>query len=700
MLIPIPWLRDYVSFDLDVAALAERLTMAGLEVEEIHETADGTVLDIYVTPNRGDCLSLVGVAREVAAITGGTWRGPEFRLRADGPAEPGLTVTIEDPDLCPRYAARVIRGVKVGESPAWLQGRLRAAGLRPISGVVDVTNYVMLELGQPLHAFDLSTLREGRIGVRRARPNETITTIDGTAVMLEPDMLVIADAGRPVAIAGVMGGLETEVTASTTDLLLESAHFSPASVRRTARRIPLSTPASYRFERSVDPEGVVRAVDRAAQLITELAGGEVSRTLVDAYPRRIGPAQIGFRPRRCDALLGVAVPDAQMSGHFERLGFTVERADSERWKVTVPTFRPDLTLEADLVEEVARLYGYQALPETLPAGVAGVGSISPLGRLAERLREQLLAQGMYEALTNTLTSLAWLERCRLSRSPVWPAPSTAPPVPGPLSVVRLRNPLSEEWAVLRPSLLPGLLQAAVYNAHRGQENLFLFEVGWAHIQPAGDEAPRDRFLAAGLMSGSRWNDAWNLPREATSADFYTTKGVAEAIARDLGVTELRWSRSSHPALHPGRAAEVAADNRIVGVAGELHPEVAAALDLRAAPVIFELDAQALMELGKAERRYQPPSRYPALTRDLAPVVPRGTPGESVRAVFVREAGELARAVRLFDVYTGPPLPEDRVSLAFSLDLAADDRTLTDSEADQLLARLRDALTRECQAEFR
>src|SRR6266571_4063795 len=392
MLVPIRWFREYVAFDLDVPQLAERLTMAGLEVEEIHETEGDTVLDIYVTPNRGDCLSLVGVAREVAAITGGAWRGPKIELRADGPPEPDLSVTIEAPDLCPRYAARVIRGVKVGESPEWLQARLRAAGLRPISNVVDVTNFVTLELGQPLHAFDLATLREGRIVVRRARAGETITTIDGTEVALEPDMLVIADAERPVAIAGVMGGLETEVTSDTTNLLLESAHFSPASVRRTAKRIPLSTPASYRFERSVDPEGVVRAADRAAQLIAELSEGRVSRTLVDAYPRRIEPAVVGFRPARCDALLGCSMAREEMVEYLQRLGLAVERASEEWWKVTVPTFRADLTLEADLVEEIARLYGYQELPETLPEGAVGVGAISPLGRLAARLREQLLAQ--------------------------------------------------------------------------------------------------------------------------------------------------------------------------------------------------------------------------------------------------------------------------------------------------------------------
>jgi phenylalanyl-tRNA synthetase beta chain len=692
MLIPTQWLRDYSPFDLEIPELAERLTMAGLEVEEIRETEGDQVLDLYVTPNRGDCLSLVGVARELAAITAGSWRGPQFDVRATGPREPGLTVTIEAPDLCPRYVARVIRGVKIGESPGWLQARLRAAGLRPISNVVDVTNYVMLELGQPLHAFDLATLREGRIVVRRARPGERITAIDGTEVALEPEMLVIADAERPVALAGIMGGLETEVTEATTDLLLEAAHFSPTSIRRTAKRIPLATASSYRFERSVDPDGTAHASDRAAQLIAELAGGQVSETRVDEYPRRLEPVTIEFRPQRCHDLLGLVLPDEQIRGYFARLGLTAHRNGGDRWQVTAPTFRPDLTLEADLVEEVGRLYGYQELPETLPAGVADVGGVSPLGRLMARLREQLLAQGLYDALTNTLTSAAWLERCRLEQSPAWPS--------GPTRVVTLRNPLSEEWAVLRPSLLPGLIQSAVYNRHRGQPDLFLFEVGWVHSRPAGSDSPGDRLLVAGLMSGSRWGGVWNLPKELTTVDFYAVKGVVEALARDLGLPPLSWNCSHHPGLHPGRAADVQAGDAHLGAVGQIHPHVAEAVDLSAQTLLFELDAQALMELAARDRRYQPPSRYPALTRDLNVVLRREMPSAAVRSVIERETGGLARGIRLFDVYTGPPLPADRVSLAFSLELAADDRTLTDGEADQLLARVRDALARECQAEFR
>jgi phenylalanyl-tRNA synthetase beta chain len=692
MLIPTQWLRDYAPFDLEVPELAERLTMAGLEVEEIREAEGEPVLDMYITPNRGDCLSLVGVAREIAAITGGSWRGPQFELRADGPPEPGLSVTIEAPDLCPRYVARVIRGVKIGESSEWLQARLRAAGLRPISNVVDVTNYVMLELGQPLHAFDLATLREGRIVVRRARAGETLTVIDGTEVALDPDMLVIADAECPVALAGVMGGLETEVTAGTTDLLLESAHFSPTSIRRTARRIPLATGSSYRFERSVDPDGAARAADRAAQLIVELSGGQVSETRVDQYPRRIEPVTIEFRPQRCHDLLGLALPDDQIQDYFSRLGLTSRRIGGDRWQVTAPTFRPDLTMEADLVEEVGRLYGYQELPETLPAGVADVGAVSPLGRLMSRLREQLLAQGLNDALTNTLTSAAWLERCRLVQSPAWPS--------GPTEVVTLRNPLSEEWAALRPSLLPGLIQSAVYNRHRGQPDLFLFEVGWVHSHPAGSDAPADRLLVSGLMSGSRWGPAWNLPRELTAVDFYAAKGVVEALGRDLDLPTLSWSRSEHPAFHPGRAAQVRAGELLLGAVGQIHPQIAEAVDLPAQTLLFELDAQALMELASRARRYQPPSRYPALTRDLNVVVRRGTPTAAVESVMARETGGLGRSIHLFDVYSGPPLPEERLSLAFSLELAAEDRTLTDAEADQILGRVRESLTRECGAEFR
>jgi phenylalanyl-tRNA synthetase beta chain len=708
MLIPVNWLRDYVTIDQPIAALADRLTLAGLEVEEIRETEGELVLDVKVTPNRGDWLSILGVARETAAVTGASRRLPEIALHATGPPAPRMTVTIEAEDLCPRYVARLIRGARIGPSPEWLQRRLIAAGLRPINNVVDATNYVMWEMGQPLHAFDYGTLREGRIVVRRARRGERIVTIDGTEVALREEMLVIADAERPVAIAGVMGGLETEVSPGTREILLESAYFDPVSVRRTSKTIPLMTAASYRFERHIDPEETLRAADRAAALIVELAGGEVSETVVDCRPRRLEPRRVSLRPERCRAMLGMEVSDADMRRHLEALGLSVATGP-EQWEVTVPPFRADITIEADLVEEVGRLAGYDRLPETLPKGATPQGRLSPLGRLTRRLRGQLLAHGLFEAVTHTLVSHAYLARCRLEVSPAWPwtEPGRAPderhgaqngrpaPAGGP---VLLRNPLSEEVNALRPSLLPGLLTAARTNSRRSPD-LFFFEVGWVHSRPR-ERGERDRLLVAGLMAGTRLGGSWNVDREQSSVDFYACKAVVEGIGVDLALKGLRFQRASHPAFHPGRAADVALDGQHLGTLGELHPEVAALLDLPGQLFVFELDAQGMLPHAERSPQYSAQSRYPAVLRDLAVVVDREIEAESVRAAVAAIDPQLVRDVRLFDVYAGKPLPEGKVSLAVALQLAAEDRTLTDAEADSVMTRARAELTRRFGAEFR
>jgi phenylalanyl-tRNA synthetase beta chain len=692
MLLPIDWLREYVAVDLPDERLADRLTMAGLEVEEIRLDAGQTVFDLKITPNRGDWLSVLGVAREVAAITGAPRRSPEAAPRGSGPAASGMTVTIEAPQLCTRYVARLIRGVRVGPSPEWVQRRLRAAGLRPINNVVDATNYVMLEVGQPLHAFDYATLKGGRIVVRTPRPGERITTIDGTEVALDPQMLLIADAERPVALAGVMGGRETEVTEKTTDLLLESAHFDPVSIRRTSKAIPLSSAASYRFERGVDPEGVRLAADRAAALIVEWARGELSETVADAHPVPAPEIRVRLRPDRCRGMLGIPVPDGEMHAHLEALG--LKAAGSDSWEFLVPSFRQDLVLEEDLIEEVGRLAGYDRLPETLPEGPTQLGRLSPVGRLARRLREQLLAQGLNEAISHTLTSRSFLERARLLHSPVWPLSAGEPHGP-----VLLRNPLSDEYNALRPSLLPGLLQAARHNLNHGQHDVFLFEVGWAHTVPEGT-TERDRVLAAGLLLGNRWADVWNAGGERAAADYYDCKGVVEALVADFHLCEMSFARTSHPAFHPGRSAALKVGAQTLAALGELHPEVAEALELPRGILLFELDAQSLLEDFERLPKYQPPSRFPTVNRDLAVVVDKSTESAAVREAIRGVAPALIREVRLFDVYTGRPLPENRVSLAFGLRLGSEDRTLTDAETDEILQRAREELSRRFAAEFR
>jgi phenylalanyl-tRNA synthetase beta chain len=691
MLIPFDWLTEFVDVNEPVDQLAERLTMAGLEVEAIRCSDQGTALDLKITPNRGDCLSVIGVAREVAALTGSAVRPPPSDVVASGPPQPRLSVEIRDPDLCPRYVARLVRDVGHGESPDWMQRRLILAGLRPINAVVDATNYVMLETGQPLHAFDYDLLEEGRIVVRRARPGESIVTIDQTEVSLGVDMLVIADARRPVAIAGVMGGADTEVTVATRRVLIESAHFDPASIRRTARAIPLATAASYRFERVVDPQGVRAAADRAALLIVEIAGGTISETVVDEFPRPKDARRIRFRPERVRALLGADISDAEMERSLARLAVRVAREDPEVWTARPPSWRPDLALEEDLAEEVARLHGYEAIPATLPAGIAAPGKISALEQVTSVIRDQLQAQGCYEAATNTLLSRVWLEATGFQESPAWPL--------APARLLTLRNPLSEEFDTMRPSLVPGLLAALQRNLRLQAEDVFLFEVGWAHVQLERAAAPDDRLLAAAVLYGSRWAGGWNAD-PAWRADFCAARGAVEALARALYLGPLVTRVDAGPAFHPGRSAVFLARDRVIAAAGELDPAAAARLDLPRGVYVLECDAQTLVELVGSAGRYEPPSRFPAALRDMAIVVPDTVAAAQVEEVLRGELADWLRDLRVFDVYRGRPLPEGCVSLAFSLRLGAPDRTLTDAEVDERMARLRDRLRQSLGAEIR
>jgi len=690
MLIPVEWLKDFVETPDDPAELADRLTLTGNEIEEIRESEDGPVFYLKLTPNRADMLAMEGAGREIAALYERPFKPVQPGLQASGPAESGVRVDVEAPDLCPRYVARVIRGVKIGPSPEWMRKRLEAAGVRSINNVVDVTNYVMLELGQPLHAFDLKKLSEGRIVVRRARPGEPIVAIDGTEVSLQPDMLVIADGERPVAIAGVMGGQESEVSDDTTDILLEAAYFNPTSVRRTAKRTGVSSPSSYRFERGVDPNGVLRASDRAAQLMAELAGGIVSGTVIDVYPAPIEAKRMPLRPERCRALLGLEISDGEIQAYLERLGLVVEQETAQQWHVTAPTYRPDLAIEEDAIEEVGRMYGYDRLPETLPGGTAGAGKLSPLEELVRSVRELLTGQGLNEVVTNTLLARAFIEAAQLSVSPIWPGEGG--------QAATLRNPLSEEFDTLRPSLLPGLLMAVQHNLRHGTRDIYLFESGYGTTRVA-DGTPQHRTLISGVLLGSRWSEVWN-PDKQGAADFFSAKGTVEALCKGLGVQVLDAERVEHPAFHPGRSAWLSISGECVGIVGELHPTTAAGLDLPRGVFVFELDGQRLLELSNQDWRYEAPSRFPRALRDLAVVVDDTVPSGGIEQVLRESVGEWARSVRLFDVYTGKPLPEGKVSLAYALELGADDRTLQDDEVESRLSAARERLRTEYGAEFR
>jgi phenylalanyl-tRNA synthetase beta chain len=681
---------------------------------------DDVVYVLGVTPNRPDALSHLGVARELAAAL-------RTRMKALAPTCPerggpidGLArVTIEDPEGCPRYACRVIEDVVVGPSPRWLQARLQAVGIRSINNIVDVTNLVMMERGIPLHAFDYDKL--GKSGsraaliVRSARTGETVVTLDGKERALLEGDVVIADVagehGRAIAIAGVMGGRETEVSASTTRVLLEGAHFNAARVRRTARRLDLHSEASHRFERGADANGVLQSLDRAAALIAELSAphgkeprARVARGVVDSYPRKIAPAIVTLRPRRAASLLGVSpkiVDEAAASKLLLSLGLEVEGREAEAIRFRVPTYRPDLTREVDLIEELLRLLGMDQIPATLPArgGEASAGLYDARRhRALVMARRALQASGYDEAI-----NLAFASPDDAVRFPMWDAAGEP---------IRVKNPLGEERSIMRRSLLPGLVQNLATNHRRGVVDVRLYEAGTIFLGRNGNGAgPRiddkasaaggdafaiERPRLAGVASGAGVAAAFD--RKANTFDFFDLKGHVEELFETAGVEGVRFvgmdgDGPAAPYLHPRARAsvrvEIDGSEIVLGVLGELHPDLASRYDLRAAAYVFELDAELLAVAARARVRARPLPRFPAVQRDFAFVVDAALPAAALQACFAGApaARELLEQVAIFDVYQGRGVPDGKKSIALGVTLRATDRTLTDAEVATVVDEL-------------
>ncbi len=671
MKFPVSWLLEYAPVAWDENELAERLTMSGSEVEHLR---DG-VMEIKVTPNRGDTLSMIGMAREVSALSGVPVRIPEKALNEDDtPAETLASVRIDAPDLCPRYAARIIRGVRIGPSPRWMVEKLESAGLRSINNVVDVTNFVLLEYGQPLHAFDYDLLKDHSIIVRRANPGETITTIDGGERALEPEMLVIADTGRAVAVAGVMGGAESEISEGTVNVLLESAHFNPVSIRRTAKALGMSTDSSYRFERHVDPSGVVDAADRAASLIAELAGGTVARGVIDVYPTRYEPRPLSLRPERCNLLNGTDFSVEEMIDALAGLDF--QPAGTDPIRVMVPTWRTDIVREDDLAEEVARIVGYDRIPCANPRGENLRGGLDAEGLFRSRLHTLSLQAGLQEAMTSTLVDDEFCITLGYRPTAI------------------LSNPLSREVNACRPSLVPGLVDVCRRNSRLGRAGLGFFELG--RVQRLENGIPREdvRWAVALLADGKA---GWLASVDA--GVFLQAKGILEAVAGCVRVPELTFAAVQREGFHPGRCAGVSVNGKEIGILGEIHPEVAESLDVPQGLCVFEIDVETLRSVC-AEPRYRQTARFPAISRDIAFVLPRTVTQAKVVDVIRSAGGPLLRDVSLFDVFRGERLGADAQSLAYRLTWRDDERTLEDSVANEALENVRQALVEKLGASFR
>ncbi|AEG60700.1 phenylalanine--tRNA ligase subunit beta [Desulforamulus ruminis] len=656
----------------------------GLDAREVLGLND-FVLELDLTPNRGDALCLIGVARDVAAILKTELKVPAPKFDESGEkAEDLAKVDILDADLCRRYVARIIKGVQMGPSPMWLQNRLRAAGIRPISNIVDVTNYVMLELGQPLHAFDYNALKNHHIIVRRAQDQEKIVSLDGVERLLNPDMLAITDENGPVAVAGVMGGLDSEVTENTVDVLIEAAYFHPINIRRTSKALGLRSESSLRFEKGIDINGCRRAADRAVELIQQLAGGTIASGAVDNFPAPITEKTIQLRFARVQWVLGIDISREEIVNILERLQFRVQ-ANAEDLLVTVPAFRPDITREIDLIEEVARLYGYNQIPDTLPFGASTQGARTADQELTWDAKRVMTTCGFQEVVTYSFVHPRVFDLMNL------PADSRF------RKAVRLQNPLSEEQSVMRTVLVPNLLEVLQRNHNRRAQGGAVFEVGRVFYPVEGQPLPEEVPVLAAVALGST-PKTWNQP--SRPLDFFFIKGVAEQLLDTLGLVGAEFNRHQDPSFHPGRCAKIEIQGELLGVLGELHPNVVENYELPGRVMALKIDLQVLAGYPRPVKQYRSLLKFPAVERDLAVLVKQEVAVAHMLTIIQKAGGDLLRSVEIFDLYQGSQVPEGFKSVAFSMKFQAEDRTLTDQEVADKMQRIARSLSAQTGAELR
>ena len=641
---------------------------------ELNSVLGETIFDLDLTPNRPDLLAISGVAREVAALTGQRVRDHSLEYKAVGkPIKGRVAVEIVDPDLCPRYVAALIEGVKIGPSPQWLQDRVNAAGLRPINNVVDITNYVMLEIGQPLHAFDFARLKGGKIVVRRARPDEKLTLLDGSDRALSPDMLVIADGEDAVALAGVMGGENSEVAETTTTILLESANFAPSNIRRTSVALKARTDASIRFEKGLSRQLPIIAAQRATKLMVEIARGKAAEGFIDVFPGKEKDVRVTLTQERLQRVLGVELPTSQVRKVLDGLGFACRWVPPDHFIVRVPYWRTDVTIADDVIEEVARILGYDEMPTTQLRGEIPPLDPQPLIDLRERVSDALAASGMQEIITYSMTTLEALQK-------VLPPEELATNPP-----LRIANPLSRDHEYARTTGRAAVLQT-ISQSNRAVPGLIaLFEAGRIYL-PREDDLPQEIEVVCGILSGNH-PDRWGRPI-GEPAGFYDARAFVERALESVGARG-DYAETVDFAYLPGRTAEITVNGDRVGLVGQVHPRVAASFGIDEEVTMFELELAALLPHVQTVVHYQPLSPYPSVEEDLAIIVPADVTAARIREII--ESFPLVRTASVFDVYTGPPVPMGRKSLAFSVSYQSPEKTLKDSDVahqrDRIVARL-------------
>jgi phenylalanyl-tRNA synthetase beta chain len=662
-----------------------------------------TVLDLDLTPNLARCFSVIGVAREVAALTRQKLRVKPPEMEARGkPIQGQIEIEIADPDLCSRYSATLIRDIKVGPSPRWMQRRLLLSGMRPINNIVDVTNYVMLEWGQPLHAFDYDVLRNrtGRPGmsdgnppviiVRRAKPGETMTTLDGMERSLTEDMLLITDGGGAVAIGGVMGGFESEVTEGTKNVLLEAANFNYINNRRTSQALKLYSEASARFGRGVPASMTIPAAKRATELMRQLGGGIVAKGACDVYPVRQEERVVEVSSNEVERITGVRIPDEAIIEILESLDFRCEKRGDVVY-ATVPDHRLDVSLSADLVEEVARIYGYDRIPTTLMGDELPPQERNESLEKEEFVRDVMVGCGLQEVITYSITNLQGVENLRPGGTP-----------PRETEYIRLANPLSSEREFMRRTLMNCLLETVADNL-RYKARLAIFEIGRVYDPVEGEVLPRELRRLGIAMTGPTDAPSW-VRKETGSMDFFDLKGVIEVLMRRLGIPEWHLEPAKSPTFHPGRVAQLHLGKEETGILGEIHPKVLDAFDLSQSPqqpvCLAELDLELLLSHSRLTGELIPISRFPSLSEDLAIVIDEDIPAHRVQEVIHRAGGKFLVGAELFDLYQGPPIPQGKKSVAYSLTYRSLERTLTPDDVNRLRERILRALEKELQATLR
>lgn len=679
---PLGWLKEFLDLNLGAQEISDRLTMAGLEVEATAEMDGENVFEVNVTPNRPDCLSIIGIARELSAILDVPLRMPEFKVaEAEAPA---FRIDIIDKDLCARYTGRCVKDVRIAESPEWIRKRLDQCGIRSVNNVVDITNYVLLELGHPLHAFDLNTLRGGVIKVAKAGRDSRIITLDGVERHLPEDALLIWDAERPVAIAGVMGGIETEVTEATTDIFLESAWFLPGSVRRTSKTLGLKSESSYRFERGADIEMLEVALDRAACLIMEIAGGGVGKKL-DAYPQKFTPSSITISGSKVNKTLGTALTPEEMTGILGRLNLGI-KANGDRITIMPPSYRLDLKIEADIVEEIARLYGYDKIPSEAPKAEITPPAMEPRAAAIVEAKDAMRAEGFHEAINMSFMNENHLDVLSI------------PEGDGRRRAVRLRNPLRKEDALLRTMLAPSLIENFLHNFFRGARDIRIFELSRVFEDTGGKGRPTETLHAGAILYGDASPSLW----KETAGGFYVIKGLAQSLLERLRIAGYSFSPSDEPFLHPGKSADILIGGEKAGFAGVLSPVVIERLDLKARPevMLFEIDMDKTLRSLPGHVVYSPIPKFPHVERDISIVLDAVITASSVIELIRAYPTEFIEEVSVFDSYTGAGISAGKKSLAFAIRYRAKDRTLTDDEVETLHGGLLNYLIRKTGGEVR